>query len=97
MKSLSCNILIFFKPIQLETDAKYKAIGGVLYLQDIRINCYPVIHHSRQMEPTEQNYKTHKVELFAMVKGFKTWHPYFKRNSHTILVITDNDNICLKV
>ena len=81
------------KPIRLETDASGKAIGGVLCQQDTDMNWHPVAYYSRKMLPAERNYETHDAELLAIVEGFKTWRHYLEGAAHTILVLTDHNNL----
>ena len=82
-----------FKPIRLEINVSGKAIGSVLYQQDIDKNWDPVAFYLRKMLPAERNYKTQNVELLAIVEGFKTWHHYFDRAAHTILVLIYHNNL----
>lgn len=72
------------KPIQVETDASEKAIGGMLCQQDIDMNWHPVAYYSRKMLPVERNYETHDAELLAIVEGFKTYRHYLEGAAHTI-------------
>ena len=60
------------KPIRLETDASGKAIGGILYQQDIDKNWHPVAYYLRKMLFAERNYETHDAELLEIMEGFKT-------------------------
>lgn len=90
------HILQYFdvsKPIRLETDASRKTIGGVLCQQNINKNWHPVAYYLRKMLPIKRNYETHNAELLVIVKGFKTWRHYFERAAHTILVLTDHNNL----
>ena len=38
-------------------------------------------------------YKTHKGELLAIVKAFKTWQHYLKGCKHKVLVLTNHNNL----
>ena len=81
------------KPIRLETDASGKGIGGVLCQQDMEMNGHPVAYYWRKMLPAERNYETHDAELLAIVESFKTWRHYLEGADHTILVLTDHNNL----
>ena len=81
------------KPIRVKIDASGKAIGGVLCQQDTDNNWHPVAYYSRKMAPVERNYETHDAKLLAIVEGFRTWRHYFEGAAHTILVLTDHNNL----
>lgn len=81
------------KSIRLLTDASGKAIRGVLYQQDTDMNQYPVAYYLHKILPAERNYQTHDAELLAIVECFNTWRHYFEGAAHTILVLTDYNNI----
>ncbi len=81
------------KLIRLETDASGKAIGGVLCQRDDDMNWHHVAYYSREMLPAEQNYETNDAELLVIVKVFKTWRQYLDGAAHTILVLTDHNNL----
>ena len=57
------------------------------------MNWHPVAYYLRKMLPAERNYETHDAELLAIVEGFKTWRHYLEGAAHTILVLTDHNNL----
>lgn len=57
------------------------------------MNRHPIAYDSRKMQSAKRNYKTHDAELFAIVKGFKTWCHYLKGAGHRILVFTDHNTL----
>lgn len=57
------------------------------------MNWHPVAYYSRKMLPAERNYETHDAELLAIVEGFKTWRHYLEGAVHTVLVLTDHNNL----
>ena len=81
------------KPIRVKTDASRKVIGGVLCQQNTDNNWYLVAYYSRKIAPAERNYETHDAELLVIVEGFRTWRHYLKGATHTILVLTDHNNL----
>lgn len=81
------------KRVKLETYVSGKAIGDILYQQDIDMNWYPITYYLHKMLLTEQNYKTDNVELLVIVKDFKTWRHYFERATHIILMIIYYNNL----
>ena len=54
---------------------------------------YPVAYFSRKMIPAETRYKTHNVELLAIVKVFKIRRYYLEGCKYKILVITNYNNL----
>ena len=98
LKNAFCKELVLqhfdvSKPIRLETNASGKAIGGVLCQQDKEMNWHPIAYDLHKMLPAERNYETHDTELLAIVEGFKTWRHYLGGAAHTILVLTDHNNL----
>ena len=81
------------KLIRVEIDASGKTIEGVLCQQNTDNNWHPVAYYLRKMAPAEQNYETHNAELLAIVEGFRTWRHYLEGAAHTILVLTDHNNL----
>lgn len=81
------------KPIRLKTNSSDKAIEGVLYQQNIEMTWHSVAYYSHNILPVELNYKTHDAELLAIVEGFKIWRHYLEGTAHTILVLTDHNNL----
>ena len=81
------------KLIRLETNASRKAIGGVLCQQDTDMNWHLVAYYLRKMLPAEQNYETYDAESLAIVERFKTSCHYLKGAAHTILILTDYNNL----
>lgn len=41
----------------------------------------------------KQNYETYDTKLLAIVLGFWIWHYYLKKVAHTILVLTNHENL----
>ena len=81
------------KPIKVEIDASEKAIGNMLCQQDTNNNWHPIAYYLRKMVPAERNYETHDAELLAIVEGFRTWRHYLEGAAHTILILTDHNNL----
>ena len=38
-------------------------------------------------------YKTHNQELLEIVQSFHTWYHFLKGSAHTVLVMTDHNNL----
>ncbi len=45
------------------------------------------------MQSAERNSETHDTELLVIVKGFKTGRHYLEGAAHTILILTDHNNL----
>ena len=91
-------ILQHFDPechIRIETDASGYAIGGVLsqLTLDNSGEWHRVVFYSQKMIPAETRNKTHDSELLAIIEAFKTWRHYLEGCKHTVLVLTDHNNL----
>ncbi len=42
----------------------------------------------------ETRYKTHNLELLAIVEAFKTWRHYLEGCKYEVLILTDHKNLC---
>ena len=91
--------------IRIETDASGYAIGGILSqlssgtrpdkvgTKDDLSQQHLVDFFFRKMILVETRYKTHKGELLAIIKVFKTWRHYLEGSKHEVLVLTDKKNL----
>ena len=101
-------ILRHFYPechIWIETDALSYAIGGVLSqlasgssLDEVVTKAnfgqwHSVAFFSRNIIPTEPQYKTHDGEFLSIIEAFKTWRHYLEGFKHKVLVLTDHNNL----
>ena len=69
--------------IRVKTDASGHAIDGVLsQLTNDLGQWHPVAYFLRKMIPGEIQYKTHDVELLAIVEALKTWRHYLEGCKH---------------
>ena len=76
----------------IDTDASNFAIGCILS-QKWEERLHPVAFHSRKMTPAEMNYDVHDKELLALVVAFHEWHHYCHGAKHTVIVLTDHQNL----
>ena len=76
----------------IETDASNFAIGCVLS-QKWEKRLHPVALHSSKMTPAEMNYDVHDEELLALVVAFQEWRNYCHGAKHTVMVLTDHQNL----
>ena len=91
----SAPILRHFNPeleVIIETDASKFAIGCILS-QEWEKRLHPVAFHSRKMTPAEMNYDVHDKELLALVVAFQEWRNYCHGAKHTVMVLTDHQNL----
>ena len=80
--------------IRIETDASGHAIGGELsQMTNDSGRWHPVAYLLHKMIPAKTRYKTHDVELLAIVEAFETWRHYLKGCKHKVLVLTDHNNL----
>lgn len=70
-------------PIFVTTDASKYAIGAVLE-QDFPDDRHPVAFVSRTLNPAEQNYAAHDLELLAIVDTIRSWRCYLHGCKFTI-------------
>lgn len=81
------------KLIRLKINVFVKAIEGVLWQPDKQKNQHLNAHYLRKMLFAKRNWKTHNVELLAIVESLKRWHHYLKRATYIILVLIDYNNL----
>ena len=70
-------------PVIVTTDASTVAIGAVLE-QDSPEGRHPVAFTSRTLNPAEQNYAPHELELLAIVDTLRAWRSYFHGRKFTV-------------
>ena len=70
-------------PIIVTTDASSYAIGAVLE-QITPDGIHPVAFTSRTLNPAEQNYAPHELELLAIVDTLRTWRSYLHGKKFTV-------------
>ena len=96
---LKAPILHHFDPechIRIELDVSGYAIGEVFsqLTSDDLGRWHQVTFFSRKMIPAEIRYKTHNVELLAIVEAFKTLRHYLVGFQHKVLIFNDHNNLC---
>ena len=94
--------------VRIKTNASGYAIGEILSQLNLDFNTLPndlnsnksdfsqwhlVASFSRKMIPAESQYKTHDIELLAIVEVFKTWHHYLEGYKYKVLVLTTHNNL----
>jgi hypothetical protein len=81
-------------PIIVETDGSEYAIAGILSQINQQTGLlHPIAFYSCSMQPEELNYDISNKELLAIHEAFKQWRPYLEGARHTILVLTDHNNL----
>ena len=57
------------------------------------MNWHSVVYYLQKMLLLEQYYEIHNAELLAIVESFKIWRHYLEGATHTILVLTNHNNL----
>ena len=93
----SAPVLVHYNPENptvVETDGSEYAIAAILSQIDQMTNLlHPIAFHSRSMSPTELNYNIYNKELLAIYEAFHQWRPYLEGAQHSVLVVTDHNNL----
>ena len=79
------------QPYQLETDASFQAVGGVLQQQDSSGEWRPVLYLSRRLIPAERNYAPTELECLAVLYCVEKCRCYLLGRQFTIL--TDHKSL----
>ena len=84
---------ILTQPFKLEADASGFAIGAVLMQKGDNDKRHPVGFYSTTLMPAERNYDIYDLELLAIVKSLRHWHPLLAGSPHKIKVFSDHMNL----
>ena len=81
-------------PTVVETDRLEYAIAAILSQIDQTTNLlHPIAFYSQSISPTELNYDIYNKELLAIYEAFHQWRPYLEGAQHSVLVVTDHNNL----
>ena len=81
-------------PTVIETDRLEYAIMAILSQIDWTTNLlHPIAFYSQSMSPVELNYDIYNKELLTIYEAFCQWRPYLEGAQHTVLVVTDHNNL----
>jgi hypothetical protein len=93
---LSEPILRHFDPtraITIEMDVSDYAIGAICSQPDNTNILHPLGYFSRKLRGAELNYDIHDKELLAIVDVLDKWSTYCKSTPHTIMILSDHNNL----
>ena len=81
------------KQFELEVDASGFAVGAVLLQKKDNSKQHPIGYYLSTLNEAERNYDIYDLELLAIVKALKHWHPLLAGSPHKIKVFSDHMNL----
>jgi hypothetical protein len=81
------------KPFQIKVDSLLFATGGILTQMDTNGDRHPCTYLSKSLMKEQRNYDTGDRELLAIVRALKEWRHYIQGSGHTMIVLSDHDNL----
>jgi RNase H-like domain found in reverse transcriptase len=81
------------KPFQIQVDSLLFATGGILTQIDTNGDRHPCAYLSKSLMKERRNYDTGDRELLAIVRALKEWRHYIQGSGHTMIVLSDHDNL----
>ena len=79
-------------PIFIETDSSGYILARIAS-QSIENSHHPFMFFSHKMNPVKRNYITSDQELLMIVASFKAWCQYLEGVKHTVIIISDHNNL----
>jgi hypothetical protein len=86
-------MLDHLKPFQIQVDSSLFATGGILTQMDTNGDRHPCAYFFKSLTKEQRNYDTEDRELLAIVWALKEWRHYIQGSGHTIIVLSDHDNL----
>jgi RNase H-like domain found in reverse transcriptase len=86
-------MLDHLKPFQIQVDSSLLATGGILTQMDPNGDRHPCAYLSKSLTKKQRNYNTGDRELLAIVWALKEWRHYIQASGHTMIVLSDHDNL----
>ena len=81
------------KQFELEVDASGFAVGAVLLQKKEDGKRHPIGYYSSTLNEAKRNYDIYDLELLAIVKALKHWHPLLAGSPHKIKVFSNHMNL----
>jgi RNase H-like domain found in reverse transcriptase len=81
------------KPFQIQVNSSLFATGSILTQMDTNGDRHPCTYLSKSLMKEERNYDTGDRELPAIVWALKEWRHYIQGSGHTMIVLSDHDNL----
>jgi RNase H-like domain found in reverse transcriptase len=69
------------------------ATGGILTQMDINGDRHPCAYLSKSLTKEQRNCDTGDRELLVIVQALKEWRHYIQKYGHTMIVLSDHDNL----
>jgi RNase H-like domain found in reverse transcriptase/Reverse transcriptase (RNA-dependent DNA polymerase)/Integrase zinc binding domain len=86
-------MLDHLKPFQIQVNSSLFATGGILTQIDTNGDRHPCAYLSKSLTKEQRNYDTGDRELLAIVQALKEWRHYIQGSGHTMIVLSDHDNL----
>jgi RNase H-like domain found in reverse transcriptase len=86
-------MLDHLKPFQIQVNSSLFATGGILTQTDTNRDRHPCAYLSKSLTKEQRNYDTGDRELLAIVQALKEWRHYIQGSEHTMVVLSDHDNL----
>jgi RNase H-like domain found in reverse transcriptase len=81
------------KPFQIQVDSSLFTTRGILTQIDTNGDRHPCTYLSKSLMKEQRNYDTGDRELLAIVWALKEWRHYIQKSGHTVIVLSDHDNL----
>jgi RNase H-like domain found in reverse transcriptase len=81
------------KPFQIQVDSLLFATRGILSQMNTNGDRHPCAYLSKNLMREQRNYDTGDRELLAIVRALKEWRHYIQGSGHTMIVLSDHDNL----
>jgi RNase H-like domain found in reverse transcriptase len=81
------------KLFQIQVNSLLFATGGILTQIDTNGDRHPCAYLSKNLTKEQRNYDTGDRELLAIIWALKEWRHYIQGSGHTIIVLSDHDNL----
>jgi hypothetical protein len=86
-------MLDHLKPFQIQVNSSLFATGGILTQMDTNGDRYSCAYLFKSLMKEQRNYNTGDRELLAIVQELKKWRYYIQGSGHTMIVLSDHDNL----
>jgi hypothetical protein len=81
------------KPFQIQVDSLLFTTGGILTQMDTNRDRHFCAYLPKSLTKEQRNYYTGDRELLAIIWALKEWGHYIQGSGHTMVVLSDHDNL----
>ena len=74
-------------------DTSTFATGAILEQPDAFNQWHPIVYYSKSLQPVEQNYEIHDLELLAIIHALETFRHYLEGRDDTLEIWSDHGNL----